>query len=175
MRTGWETNIDEVFNAFCDLTQKEMNSAVKKALRAGASTLKKQTRQNITSSLTTRNNPHWYRGKSIYYIDEMEDAVRIGRMNNGYGDGEDLSLKVHIMGTRAEGSGTYRARFIEKGTKERYAKTWKGKPLRKPRYLGKINGKWFFKAANAQVEPELERIYMAAINKACQKINNTKL
>lgn len=172
---GWETNIEETFNAFCELTGKEMTSAVKKALRAGASTLKKQTKQNLTSSLSKRNNPHWYKGKQIEYNDELEDAVRIGRINNGYGDGEDLSVKVHIMGTRKEGSGTYRARFIEKGTRDRYAKTYKGRPLKKPRYLGKITGKWFFRSANEQVEPELERIYMTAIDNACRKINNTKL
>lgn len=175
MKSGWETDIEKVFESFCSLTQKEMTSAVKKALRSGANTLKKQTRQNLSSSLKTRNNKHWYDGKQIFYNDEIEDAVRIGKMRNGYGDGEDISVKVHIMGTRNTGSGTYRARFLEKGTKERYARKYKGKPLTKPRKLGRIAPKWFFRAANAQVEPQLQRIYMVAIDKACQKINNTKI
>ena len=175
MKTGWETNIEQVFNSFCQLTQKEMTSAVRKALRTGAVTLKKQTQENLTSSLSTRNNPQWYKGKSITFNDDIEDAVRISKINNGYGDGEEMSIKVHIMGTRDSGSGTYRARFLEKGTKQRYAKTLKGKSLKKPRYIGRIAPKWFFRNANAQVEPQLQRIYIEAIDKACQKINNTKL
>lgn len=175
MKSGWETNVEQVFESFCALTQKEMTGAVKKALRSGAVALKKQTQQNLTSSLETRNNRHWYKGKEVFYNDEIEDAVRIGKMNNGYGDGEDISIKVHIMGSRDKGSGTFRARFLEKGTKERKARTYKGKPLKDERSLGFIRPKWFFRSANAQVEPQLQRIYMTAIDKACQKINKTKL
>lgn len=175
MKAGWETNIEEVFNSFCQLTQKEMTSAVRKALRTGAVTLKKQTQENITSSLQKRNNPHWDKGEPKTYNDKIEDAVRISKINNGYGDGEEMSIKVHIMGTRAEESGTFRARFLEMGTKNRYAKSLKGKALKKPRYLGKIAPKWFFRSANAQVEPQLQRIYIEAIDKACQKINNSKI
>ena len=175
MKAGWETNIEQVFNSFCQLTQKEMTSAVRKALRAGAVTLRNQTRQNLTNSLATRGNPHWYKGKPLTYNDEIEDAVRITKIDNGYGDGEEMSIRVHIMGTRDSNSGTYRARFLEKGTRERYAKTLKGNALKKKRYLGRIAPKWFFRNANATVEPQLQRIYMAAIDKACQKINSTKL
>ena len=166
-RTGLETNIEEVFNAFCDLTQKEMKGVVKKAIGKAEKELKTQTVTNLISSINER-------GRSRFmYDDSIEDAVMASKVKGDYG--EELEGKVHIMGTRDKGSGTYRARFLEKGTKIRAAKTWKGKPLQKQRNLGSIKPKWFFRSANATVLPQIERIYMAEIDKAIQKINNTKI
>lgn len=166
-RTGLETNIEEVFNAFCDLTQKEMKGVVKKAIGKAEKELKTQTVTNLISSINER-------GRSRFmYDDSIEDAVRASKVKGDYG--EELEGKVHIMGTRDKGSGTYRARFLEKGTKIRAAKTWKGKPLQKQRNLGSIKPKWFFRSANVTVLPQIERIYMAEIDKAIQKINNTKI
>lgn len=166
-KSGFETNIEEVFNAFCDLTQKEMRGVVRKAIAKGEQELKKQTKANLASSIQNRG-----RSEGLFN-DEIDDAVIAGKIKGEYG--EELEGKVHIMGTRKSGSGTYRARFLEKGTKERYAKTWKGQALKKERYLGAVTPKWFFRSANSQVLPQMERIYMAEIEKAIQKINNTKL
>lgn len=167
MKSGLYTDIEEVFNAFCELTQKEMKTVVKKAIGKGATELKKQTKSNLSSSMNQRGR------SGNLYNDEIEDAVRVIKVNGEYG--EELEGGVHIMGTRKSGSGTYRARFLEKGTQDRYAKTWNGKALNTPRYLGRITPKWFFRNANATVLPQMERIYMAEIDKAIQKINNTKL
>lgn len=173
VRSGLECNVEEVFSKFMDLTAAEMNKAVKSALRTGAKQLQGVTKSNMTSAMQKRNNDHWYDGKMIFYNDKIEDAVMISKVEGGFED--ELSQRVHIMGTQKSGSGTFRARFLEKGTKERYAKTWKGNTLKKPRRLGSITGKWFFKNAQNQVFPNLPNIYLAEIEKTINKLNNTKL
>jgi HK97 gp10 family phage protein len=166
MKGGFETNIEEVFSQFAEMTGKEMSKAVKRALNKAAAQLQTQTKSNLSGVLKSDTSGH---GK---FNDKMRDAVRrVGA--KGYYD-EELSAVVHIMGTQTSGSGTYRVRFFEKGTKERYAKTYKGQPLKKPRYLGAIKPAWFFRSANQTIEPQLERIYIEEIDKTIQKINNNK-
>lgn len=172
-KSGFECNIEDVFNKFCDLTQKEMNSAVRKALRAGAKQLQTTTKSNASSGMLHRGNTHWYDGKIIFYNDKIEDAVMISKIEGDFGS--EMSQKVHVMGTQKTGSGTYRFRFLEKGTKERQAKTRKGQKLKKERNTGAIKARWFFKNAQNQVFPNLPAIYVAEIDKAIQKINSTKL
>lgn len=46
------------------------------------------------------------------YNDSMADAVRVGKLKGGWNYQE---VKVHVLGTRASGSGTYRLRFYEGG------------------------------------------------------------
>lgn len=166
-RNGLETNIEEVFNQFCELTQTEMKKVVRKAIGKAENELKIQTKANLDASIQVRGRSQGQ------FNDEIDDAVIATKVNGDYGD--ELEGKVHIMGNRKSGSGTYRARFLEKGTKDRYAKTYKGQPLKKERFLGAVTPKWFFRSANAQVFPQVERIYMAEIDKAIQKINNTKI
>jgi HK97 gp10 family phage protein len=114
-----ETNAPRYFNA---------------ALYSGAAVIKDQARKNFVSSMpkSTIPNPK--------YNDLMVDAIRNTR---SLGD----EVTVHTMGTRATGSGTYRARFFEGGTKDRYQKTYAGIPLKKKRYLGHVKPLHFFSSA----------------------------
>lgn len=179
--SGFECDIARVFSEFCSLTQKEMYSATRRALRAGAKQLQAATRANAVAGMKKRDNPHYYRGKLKIYNDKIEDAVRLSKIEKDFGS--ELSQPVHVYGTRDENSGTYRFRFLEKGTKERFAKTYtvkKGgkterKVLKKPRRLGAIRPRWFFKNAQTQVYPSLPSLYIAEIDKAIQKINSTKI
>lgn len=180
MNSGFECDIEQMYSKFVTLTQTQMTSALKRGLRAGAKALQAQTRQNLTGTIHTRNNPHWYDGKRVFYNDEIEDAVRIGKIKGGGygGNADDLEATVHIMGTRASGSGSYRARFLEMGTKERFAKHYRDrkhqlKTYKKPKKLGRINGRWYFKAAQSTVLPTIESIYIKEIDKAINKINNS--
>lgn len=177
-QSSLECNVEEVFSQFMDLTAKEMNTTVRRALRAGGKELQKQTRKNAKAGINSRNNTHWYDGKIITYDDKIEDAVRLSKIDGDFGS--ELSQKVHVMGSRAKYSGTYRFRFLEKGTKQRYAKYYRDKggkrmALKKPRYLGRIQGRWFFKNAQSQVFPNLEKIYMNEIDKTIQKLNQVKI
>lgn len=162
MSNAVETDMYKVFDQFAELTVKEMTAAVKRALKKGAQALRKQTVSNMEASFnSTARNP--------LYSDRITDAARVSKVSADYG--EDMEVKVHIMGTQKSGSGTYRARFFENGTVDRYAKTWRGKPLTKQRYLGRLQSKGFFTAANSSVLPSLPSMYMTEIDKAIQKMN----
>lgn len=185
MNSGFECDIEQVFDKFCTLTQTQMTGALRRGLRAGAKALQDQTKQNLTGVVHTRNNPHWYDGKRVFYNDEIEDAVRIGKIRgNGYGgNARDLSITVDVLGARNgepgwSTSGTFVARFIEKGTKERFANHYRDrkhqlKTLKKPKRLGKITGRRYFKAAQGQILPTIESIYIKSIDEAINKINNS--
>jgi hypothetical protein len=171
MDNGLECNIKAVWEDFKVLTAKEMDMAVKSALRRGAAQIKKETVSNAKAGIKTHNNPHWYNGQRIEYNDDITDAVRVGKIEDNY-DSDELSIKVHVMGTRNTNSGTYRFRFLEKGTKNRKAKTYKGRPLKKERNLGSIAPRRWFASANNSVN--LDNIYLEAIERAINNINNGK-
>ena len=178
MTAGLECNIEEVFGKFMDLTAKEMNKAVRSALRAGAKELQKQTKANAKAGIKTTNNTAYYDGKIVTYIDDVVDAVMISKVDGTYG--EELSQRVHVMGTKKSGSQTYKFRFLEKGTKERYARHYRDsrgqlQNLKKPRYLGRIGGNWYFKNAQSSILPNLQNIYMKKIDETINKLNSTKL
>lgn len=160
-----ETNIVEVFEKFRELEATEMTKACRRALRAGAKALQTQTIANFNALGLKKTGS----GK---YSDNLVDAIRIKKFSNEYD--EELSTGVHIMGTRAKTSGTYRTRFFEKGTADRYQDNIRGTQLKKPRYIGRIHATNFFKAANDAVLPQLEGIYATEIDKACDKINSSK-
>lgn len=164
--SGFETNIVEMFEKFRDLTAKEMSKAVKRALNKAAAQLQSQTKANLSTMIKSDTGGH---GK---FNDRLSDGVRRVGAKGSYD--EELTAVVHVMGTMASGSGTYRLRMLEGGTKERYAQTYKGQPLRKPRYLGQLKPMQFFKNANDMIEPQLERIYVEEIDKTIEKINASK-
>lgn len=170
--SGFVNNSDYIWKQYCELTRTEMNRAVRNALRAGAKVLQQRTRENVTTGIKTRNN---HPGLP-YNKGNIEDAVRLGKIESGYGSlATDASITVSIYGTKKADSKTFRLRFLEKGTKDRYQKSYSGKPLQKPRYLGKITGRWFFKNAQREVIPNLDDVYLAEIVKTINKINSTDL
>lgn len=171
MNNGFESNINFVWQNFKELTAKELDSAIKKALKRCATEIKNQTVSNAKSGIKTRGNKHYQNGKEITYNDEITDAVRVGKIEDRY-DSANLSIKVHVMGTNSVGSGTYRFRFLEGGTKSREAKTYKGKQLKKNRNLGSIAPRKWFRDANQSVD--LDKIYLETIEDAINKINNGK-
>lgn len=166
MKGGLEANLVKTFEEFSQLTAKEMSKAVKRALNKAAAQLQRQTKTNLSTLIKSDTGGH---GK---YSDKLKDGV-LRRGSKGFYD-EELTAVVHIMGTQTTGSGTFRLRFLEKGTKPRYAMKYNGQPLMKPRYLGQIKPLWYFKSANEMVEPQLEQIYITEIDKTIQKINTTK-
>jgi len=162
---GFVTNIDEMFEKFAELTSTEMTRAIKRALNKAAVQLQRLTKSNLSSMIKSDTGGH---GK---YNDRLENGVMRRSASASYD--EEMTAMVHIMGSRSSGSGTFRLKFLEGGTKERYAQTYKGRPLKKPRYLGQIKPMYFFKSANETIEPQLERIYIEEIDKAIDKINQS--
>ena len=95
------------------------------------------------------------------YKDKLIDAVRVSRVQSS---GDEVTTKVHIMGVRSSGSGTFRARFFEGGTKERQSKSGKK--------LGKIEALNFFaKAENSMqnLTVSLDQVLTNLINKNAPK------
>lgn len=93
------------------------------------------------------------------YKDKLIDAVRRSKPQDG-------EVKVHILGTRNSGSGTFRLRFFEYPTK-RYQTTKNGKK----KYAGslaKYNG--FFQqgwaTSKSDAETKMQQAYEKYIDKA---------
>ena len=159
---GMETNIVEVFEKFSNLASKEMTRAIKRAINKAASQLKATTLSDLhATGINIGHNPK--------YSDTLDDGVRMLKARGNYD--EDIYSIVHILGSRATGSGTYRLRFFEGGTKDRYQTKVNGIQLKKPRYIGAIKPYRFFQSANHTIESQLDRIYMEEIEKTIDKLN----
>lgn len=122
------TELNQFLEDYTDIVHKATQSALRKGIRV----MKDAALQGLDSSgIDIGTNPK--------YNDTLREGIRTTGIRN------DDSIYVHILGTRQTGSGTFRLRFFEGGTKDRYAKTYKGKPLKKKRHLGKIpQGKYSF-------------------------------
>lgn len=120
---------------FLDEVSGIMQKAKASALRKGAAVIKKQAQASLQSTGIDYNR------QNTRYNDTLISGVRITKLKDGD------TIGVHILGSRSSGSGTFRLRFFEKGTNERYAKTYNGKPLKKARRLGRIKSYKFFESA----------------------------
>ena len=165
MSNGFETNIEEVFAKFSELTSSEMSKAVKRALNKAANALQNQTKANLETMIKNHGST------MPKFNDYLKEGVIRYSAKGNYDT--ELSSTVHIMGKYSSGTSTFILRMQEAGTKERYAVKYQ--PLQKPRYTGSLKPMWFFKSANQAIEPQLEHIYMEEIDKTIQKINATNV
>ena len=163
MTKGLENNLLETWGQFKELASTEIVNAVKRAMRKSAKEIQQKTVENARAGIKTYNN----HPNGEYEQGSILDAVRVSKINDRYD--EDLYIKVHVMGTGKPNSKTFRFRFLEKGTRDRYATTYKGKQLSKPRYLGRIQPRRYFAQANNSVN--VEDIYLKEIEKAIDNIN----
>lgn len=155
--TTIETNADKVFEAFRELSTKEMRRALRSAIGHAASQLQRETKKELRKSMPTATR----KGR---YPDSLTDAVlrsKIQETKKG-----EISAKVHIMGNRRTGSGTFRLRFFEKGTTPR--RTSKGYNR------GSIKALHFFASAQSAFYAEYDRILSDEIQKAINKLNNKR-
>lgn len=113
---------------------KKMPDLEKKALYRAAYFLRDKIRQSLVTAVpkATERNPK--------YIDTLVDAV-------GFSKVDGASTIINAMGNRKRGSGTYRTRFFEDGTVDRYQKKRNGIRLKKKKYIGRIKPTNFFKSA----------------------------
>ena len=111
-----------------------------RALVQAANIIKTQAKANLSSNLPAAGN------HNPRYNDTLLDAIR-----NTHTEGDEIT--IHTLGTRNSGSGTYRTRFFENELKSgtRYQKTYKGIPLKKKRYLGRLKPLKFFSSAVSSV------------------------
>lgn len=147
--------VDEYLNEIADseLRHKLLMTATGKV----ASNVKKLTQKNFILKLPSANR------KGTKYNDTLKDAVRIAK------DKISGEYKVHIMGTRKKGSGTFRAKFFEKPLQPRRQKTG-GK-----RYTGVIkkNTQDYFKEVRENTG-EHDRIFSNTLTDYLSDINKLR-
>lgn len=83
----------------------------KRALGTVAAYYKKTVKYFFTGAMPSATRP-----SQSGYKDKLIDAVRVSKVE---ATGNEVTTKVHIMGVRSPGSGTFRARFFEGGTNPR--------------------------------------------------------
>lgn len=136
----------------------------KKAVNTAAYELKQQIKSAFASKMPSSTRPvrnqTVSRGYKITTGEPLVDAVRQSAFKDGH-------VKVHILGANEGGSPLFMARFYENGTKERHAKTFRGKKLAKPRYLNKLTGVNYFM-------PTVEQ-YMQQTGEIIYRIMNSKI
>lgn len=134
---GITLKIEGTLTAPLEELREELPRAERRALYRAAYYLRSKIRESLSSAIpkATQSNPK--------YNDTLVDAV-------GFSKVDGASLNINAMGNRKKGSGTFRTRFFEAGTKDRYQKSRNGVKLQKKKYIGKIKPTWFFhKAVNA--------------------------
>jgi len=147
------SGIDKIIE---NLSGAEIKKAQKDALRESAKILQKKAKENLSSSgiKGVRHKGHkWSRG-GVHgkYSDSLLDAIRVSVDKNMNED--TIEAKVHIMGTRKKGSGTFRTKFFEKGT------------------VHGIKGTGFFASAKSQSESLIMSSLEDNLIKSLEKIIN---
>ena len=149
-------------------SEKDWKTVKKRALSSGANTLKKEAKKSLKTLLPNSTK------RSDKYKDKLIDAIRSSKIQDkGLAE---MTVKVHTMGTKKSGSGTFRTRFFEGGTKERTQKprvVSKGRKYTHSRKVGKIKALHFFSdsVSNSKIaETDITKV----LEEQIQKINNKK-
>lgn len=131
-------------------TAKEWFRIEKKAMRRGMNMVKSEGRKRFKRALPKAAT------KNPKYSDRMIDAI-LGKVK--VQDNQTTYFEVHNAGSRKKTSGTYRARFFEKGTKERV----------KGHYRGKIQDKYSYMRGLDSVLPKAMNKVMDTLDKEIDK------
>lgn len=136
--------------------REELPRAEKRALYHAAYFLRDKIRQSLISSIpkADSHNPK--------YSDTLIDAI-------GFTKVDGASLNINAMGNRRKNSGTFRTRFFENDTKDRYQKSYRGIKLKKKRFLGHITGTHFFSNAVSQNESQAINLMRDVITQYVQE------
>ena len=159
---GITLKVEGTLTAPLEELREELPRAERRALYRAAYFFRDKIRQSLSSSLpkATQANPK--------YSDTLVDAV-------GFTKVDGASLNINAMGNRKKSSGTFRARFFETGTKNRYQKTRHSVKLQKKKFIGKIKGTYFFHRAVASNETQAVKIMEDVISEYVNTaMNNTK-
>lgn len=128
-------------------SQQDWMKVKRRALTKAGNIIRKEAKNTFKAKLPAAGR------KSRWYNDKLIDAVRFSKMQtNGLGE---LSLVVHTMGSNKKGSGTFRARFFEKGTQDRYTK--------RP-YIDSLGRRYPAGQYRGKIEPPLHYFHDATSN-----------
>lgn len=168
MNNNISIEFEEIIKKFETMAD-EIDEIGKKALNVGAYELKTEVKSAFASKMPTALKPvrqQNIKGYAVTSGEPLVEAVRQAKVQNG-------KTKVHILGDRKPHSSLFIARFYEDDTKIRYQKTFKGKKLKTPRKLGKLDGKHFFMSTvDANLQRTVDTIYDVINRKTEQIFNN---
>lgn len=149
-------------------SDKDWFAVKRRALSKAGNAIKRDAKKAFKSKLPKASH------KGGKFSDRLIDAIRSSKIKN-QGTGE-LHLKVHTMGTRKSGSGTFRARFFEGGTRNRTQKPYVdslGRKYTHGRNIGRIKPLYFFNDAVSR--GKVQETNMARdIEAEIVKLNNKK-
>mgnify|MGYP003475672646 FL=1 len=114
------------------LTPKEYKTAFRKSIREALNILRKKAIANL-KGVTTKID------KKDQYNNTLRKAIQLKVYP------EDLEGIVHSMGN-------FKLKWFQNGTVDRYAKKYRGKPMKRKRFTGKIDASKFFTNAKSQTE-----------------------
>lgn len=157
--------VEDLTQKLTEIAPKEIDKAIRKGMRKGLQQHRKQVISNLKTSIPKANK------RNPLYSDRLVDAVKIRAKNDRDAESGVIIGKIHVMGSQKKGSGTFRTRFFEGGTKDRYQKTYKGRPLKKKRYIGKLDAKYFFRSGQSGVQDTVSSEISNALIETIQRLN----
>ena len=165
-------NAVQQWNQISDELRKEILKARKRGMNKAAMKIRNKTRSLIKSAFPASTKPN------SKYSDKIIEGARVSKYRESTLAGEAVA-GVHIMGVRNKSSQTFKLRFFEGGTVERFTKSYKrknrvngGMHNVKAHRTGSIKGKGFFSSA---VQSELQNapsVIEQELIKAVIKCNN---
>lgn len=166
LKSGLYGNYSEIvddISGFCDMSIDEANTALRGAVSLAVNHIAEIAGRNLVSAVKGANGKlpeggSLYKGIRAYVYKDLATGM------------------VHILGDKKVNDGTWRTRFFEAGTKERYHKkktgvTKSGRPkYSKGKSVGHISETWFFRDALTEGTPEIEDIMTKHLEKKIEQL-----
>ena len=154
MNDKFEVDASKVLAMLNEFSKNERKQVFRSATRNALNIVKKQALQNL---------------RSVIAPNEINKKDKWG---NSFRNGITIKVKrnnkegvIHIMKN-------FKMKFFEMGTKQRYTKTWRGKPLRKKRFTGTIKASHFFTNSIKTKESEVFASIDKLLTQSIVRINN---
>lgn len=152
-------------------SEKDWFAVKRRTLSKAGNAIKRDARKTFKSKLPKASH------KGDNFSDRLIDAIRTSKIKNE-GTGE-LHMKVHTMGSRKSGSGTFRTRFFEGGARQngdRFQKPYVdslGRKYTHGRNIGRIKPLYFFNEAVSRGKVQ-EMNMVKELEAEIVKLNNKK-
>ena len=162
------TDIDTVYQKFESLSEQNMKSCLKKGLRKALVAVKQDAVKNLNAVIKNA------RKRNPKYNDTLQSGIRITKV--GVTKKGRVMGRITIFSNGKPGSGSFRLAFLEQGSfrkGERYQKLNKTTltVFKKPRYIGVLPGRYFFKKTMDTMSGYFQTTMNDAINEAVEKTN----
>ena len=165
-KSGQYVKIFTNLTDFIDMSMDELNAGMRAGVTLAANDIAKQAQLNLVSRVSGARNT-LPEGGSLY------DGIRCFTWRDA------PAATVHIYGNLGHNDGTWRLRFFNGGTKDRYHKKMvdvpgkKRKAKSKGRYVGKITPTNFFDDALTNIDATAKNYMIASLSKRLSTLAST--